>query len=192
MLPVRDPDMPLSARARARRRRSKPLGPSAYWGEEKIWDTQGQQPQLDDRPRRAASGSRRRSAGRTIPTSARRARIIRRPRCFRSTAADRQLAMYDPKTEKYTLHRHLLRLASSAVRLRRQRDAVDVERRRRRQWSAGSTPRCSTRPATPRSRRAGPRSSSTPTATASATSTPSPASRSIPTRTCASARRSTP
>ena len=57
--------------------------------------------------------------------------------------------------------------------------------------SAGSTPRCSTRPATPRSRRAGRRSCSTPTATASATTTPSPASRRIRPRTSASTRRST-
>ena len=36
------------------------LGPSAYWGEEDIWNSQGQQPQLDDRPEgpRLARGDR--------------------------------------------------------------------------------------------------------------------------------------
>ena len=65
------------------------------------------------------------------------------------------------------VHRHLLRHPSSAVRLRRRQHAVDVAAPAR--WPAGSTPRCSTRPATRRRRRAGSRSCSTPTATASST-----------------------
>ena len=51
---------------------------------------------------KAASGSRRRSAVRTIPPSARKARTILRPKRFRWSAANRQLAMLDPKTKKYT------------------------------------------------------------------------------------------
>ena len=43
------------------------------------------------------------------------------------------------------VHRHLLRHPPSAVRLRRRQHAVDVGHRAR--WRAGSTPRCSTRPA---------------------------------------------
>ena len=65
------------------------------------------------------------------------------------------------------VHRHLLRHPPSAVRLRRRQHAVDVAAPDR--WPAGSTPRCSTRPATRRRRSAGPRSCSTPTATASST-----------------------
>ena len=61
--------------------------PSPYWGEEKIWNTQGQQPQRHVRTRRAASGSRRPCAAPTTPTSARRARITPRRSCSRSSAA---------------------------------------------------------------------------------------------------------
>ena len=51
---------------------------------------------------------------------------------------------------------YLLPDPSPGVRLRQERHAVDQRRRRRRPtWSAGSTPRCSARPATSRSRRAG-------------------------------------
>ena len=77
--------------------------------------------------------------------------------------------------QEIQLHRHLLRHPSSAVRLRRRQHAVAVAAPAR--WPAGSTPRCSTRPATRRRRTAGRRSCSTPTATASATSLPSRASR---------------
>ena len=83
------------------------------------------------------------------------------------------------------LRRHLLRQPSPAVR--RQGQAVDSAEPGR--WPAGSTPRCSTRPAMRPSRKAGRRSCSTSTATASATNTSSPTSRSMPTRTCASCRR---
>ena len=62
------------------------LTPSAYWGDEKIWDTQRQQPQRDVRQERAASGSRRRCAARTTRPSARRAPTILRPSRSRSSA----------------------------------------------------------------------------------------------------------
>ena len=61
---------------------------------------------------------------------------------------------YDPKTEEVHLRRHLLpdRIICSSATTPTTRCGLE---RRRRRWSAGSTPRCSTRPATPRSRRAG-------------------------------------
>ena len=49
VLPVRDPTC-RSRSGPATPARSRSLQPSAYWGEESIWDTQGQQPQLDVRP----------------------------------------------------------------------------------------------------------------------------------------------
>ena len=113
----------------------------------------GQQPQLDVRRARAGCGSPRRSAARTIRPSARRAPTIPRPRCSRSSRTSRQLGDARSEDDEVHLRRHLLRHASSAVRLRRQRHAVD--QRRRPGGSAGSTRRCSTRPATPRRRRAG-------------------------------------
>ena len=73
-------------RARATPARSRPCGPSAYWGEENIWDTRGQQPQLDVRPEGPRVARRDRRTRRTIRRSARRARVIRRRRRSRSTA----------------------------------------------------------------------------------------------------------
>ena len=72
------PDMPL-ALGPGNAGSVKTCGPSAYWGEENIWDTQGQQPQLDARPEgpRLARGDRAR-AGQSR-RSARRARAIPRP-----------------------------------------------------------------------------------------------------------------
>ncbi len=61
--------------------------------------------------------------------SAAKARITRRRSCSRSSARSRHLAMLDPKTRQVHLRRHLLRHAPSAVRLRRQRHAVDERRR---------------------------------------------------------------
>ena len=75
---------------------------------------------------------------------------------------------------------HLLSDAPPGVCRGRQQYAVDQRRRPgHRACSAGSTARCSRRLATRRRRRAGPRSSSTPTATASATNGSSRTSRSI-------------
>ena len=80
----------------------KPLQPSAYWGEEKIWDTRANNHNSMFDKQRPACGSRRTCAAWTIRPSARRARIIRRRRCSRSSAPARQVAMLDPKTMKYT------------------------------------------------------------------------------------------
>ena len=91
------------------------------------------------------------------------------------------------KDDEIHVRRHLLRApitCSSATTPTTRCGSAAAAR-----WSAGSTPRCSTRPATPQSRRAGRRSCSTPTATASATTMSSPTSRSIRPRTSGSTAR---
>ena len=80
---------------------------------------------------RAGSGSRPRCGRRPIPTSARRARAIRRPSCFRWPTRGRQLAVYDPKTKKLThistcFSTHHLMFAEDA------NNTLWTERRRRR------------------------------------------------------------
>ncbi len=84
------------------RRGPDPLQPSPYWGNERIWDTKANNHNaMFDKQGRvwfAASGARR-GQSRLLQDAA---RIIPRPRCSRSIAANRQLSMLDPKTGKYT------------------------------------------------------------------------------------------
>ncbi len=105
---------------------------------------------------------------------------------------DRRPASRDLGSENQTAHahQHLLRHASPDVRRGREPHALDERRRTGRRLAEHEDVR--SRPATRRSRRAGPRSSWTRTATASATRTSSPTSRSIRRRTSDSAARSTP
>ena len=183
------PDMPL-ALGPGNAGSVKILGPSAYWGEENIWNSRANNhnSMLDRKGRvwLAATGHEPDNPG--VLQEGLEPSVGRRV-----SARPHQPPGDDVRSEDQQIHRlpDLLRLASSAVRLRRQRDAVDVAPAAAAAMSAGSTPRCSTRRATSRSRRAGPRWCSTPTATASATSTPSPASRRSRARTCGSARPST-
>ena len=74
--PVRDPKTPSSKDA--------PMGPSPYWGEEPIWDSQtsNHNPMMT---RRGASGSPHESARQRIPISARGDRSIHPQRCSRSS-----------------------------------------------------------------------------------------------------------
>ena len=96
---------------------------------------------------------------------------------------NRQLTMLDPKTGQYTFVDTCFGsiICSLATTQTRPCGPAAVDR-----WSDGSTPRCSTRPATSRNRKAGRRSFSTPTATANATSTSSPINRSTRPKTNAS------
>ena len=168
----------------------KILEPSAYWGEENIWDSKANNHNsMIDRKGRvwlAATGHKPDNPafckkGSTPPVGR------------RVSAQQHQPPGDDVRSEDRQVHRlpDLLRLASSAVRLRRQRDDLGEHRRRRRQR------RLDQHQDARRDRRhrevAGldARWCSTPTATASATSTPSPASRRSRARTCASARPST-
>ena len=133
---------------------------------------------------RAASGSRRACGRRAIRTSA--ARIDHPRPSFPLESANRHLSMYDPKSGKFTListcfTTHHLAFAEDANHTL----WTSAGRSSQTPCSAGSTARCSRRPATSRKRKAGRRSCSTPTATASATTTSSRASRSIRPRTSA-------
>ena len=180
-----------AARARAGQRR---LGqdPAALGllGRGEHLGQQGQQPQLDVRPEgpRLARGD---------GPQAGQSRLLQEglePSVGRRVSAQQhQPPGHDVRSEDRQVHRlpNLLRLASSAVRLRRQRDAVDEHRWRRRQC------RLDQHEDARRDRRhrevagldrAGARHQRQ---RRSATSTPSPASRSIRPRICASARPST-
>ena len=186
--PVRDADMPLSL-GPGHAAALKPLAPSAYWGNEQIWDTHinNHNSMIDEKGRLWLAAAVR---GVKDPAFCEKGSDHPSAKVFPLEAEPAAAGDARSEDDEIHLRRHLLHHPPSAVRLRRQQHAVDSAAAAA-AWSAGSTPRCSTRPATRRNRRAGPRSSSTPTATASATNTPSPASRSIPTRTCASARCST-
>ena len=83
--------------------RPTPLGPSPYWGDEPIWDSQTTHPQLRCSTRRAACGSPRACAGPREPGLLQAGSIIRPRSCSRSTVSARQLSMYDPKTGKWSL-----------------------------------------------------------------------------------------
>ena len=79
----------------------------------------------------AGCGWRRRCAAPRTPRSARPARITRRPKAFPMDRAVRHIAVFDPEDEEVHVRRHLLLDAPPAVRLRRQRHAVDERRRSR-------------------------------------------------------------
>ena len=125
--PVRDPQMPLNL-GPGHAAGLDPTMPSPYWGNERIWETRGQQPQLDVRPRRPAVagrvGARRRQpgvvqgglyppVGQGVPDGP------RRPASRRAR----------PEDDEVQLRRDLLLDPPSAVRLRRERHAVDERRR---------------------------------------------------------------
>ena len=131
--PVRDPKMPESL-GPGHAAVEQPVAPSAYWGEEKILGQPGQQSQLDVRrqrpgvarggdPRSRQSGllqeGLRASLGQGVPDRE------ERPPGQHPRSAD----------DEVHFRRHLLRLASSAVR----RQGPGVDQRRRRDRRAGST-----------------------------------------------------
>ena len=169
---------------------AKPLGPSAYWGEEKIWDTKinNHNSMIDQKGRVWLAAAVR---GPKNPDFCKKGSDHPSAKLFPlERDAPRSSRCSIRKTMKYTFVDTCFRPitcnspTTPTTRCGRRAAAAAA-------WSAGSTPRCSTRPAMRRSRRAGRRSSSTPTATASATIMSSPTSRSIPPRTSASPRCST-
>ncbi len=95
------------------------MQPSPYWGDETIWDSKANNhnSMLDKQGRvwLAAAVRGRRQSGLLQD----RAPIIRRRSCSRWSAASRQLAMFDPKTKKYTFVDTCFGDPSPAVRLRR-------------------------------------------------------------------------
>ena len=133
--PVRDPDTP-EGLGPGHAAMAKPLGPSPYWGKEKIWDTKvNNHNSMFDRKGRVWMAAAVRGAeeprllqeglgppvGQAVPARADPPRAV------------------DPRSQDDEVHlrRHLLPDASPAVRLRRQRHAVDLERRRRRRGRLG-------------------------------------------------------
>ena len=149
--PVRDPEMPLSL-GPGHAAGLDPLLPSAYWGEERIWDTRvnNHNSMFDETgalwlaardPRRRQPGVLQAGLGPSVGqgvsagahrTASSRCSIRRRRSTRSSTPASARI------------------ICSSATTPTTRCGPAAAGR-----WSAGSTRRCSTRPATPRSRRAG-------------------------------------
>jgi hypothetical protein len=93
-IPVRDPKTPSSL--------TDPMGPSPYWGEEPIWDSQTtpHNPMLDDKGR-VWFTARIRPPG--TPAFCRKGSDHPSAKAFPVERSGRQLAMYDSKTGKFTL-----------------------------------------------------------------------------------------
>jgi len=92
--PVRDPDTPTT--------HDDPVGaPSAYWGAERIWDSRASvhNPMLDESGRVWLTA---RIRGPANPAFCKKGSAHPSARVFPSEQSDRQLAMYDPKSGRYT------------------------------------------------------------------------------------------
>ena len=168
--PVQDPNTPTT-------NSTPPTQPSAYWGNEAIWDSKANahNPMLDEEGRvwytavvRAPDNAPDYCKAESDHPSAKLFPLARSgPPALRLRSEDREVHV----------HRHVLLDASPAVRRGRERHAVDERRRpRRRLAELEDVPRDRRRRS---ARKAGPRSCSTRTATASATSTSSRANRPI-------------
>jgi len=98
--PVRDVDMPLSL-GPGHAASLKPLQPSAYWGEEQIWDTRvnNHNSMLDRTGRLWLAASIR---AENNPDFCKQGSDHPSAKLFPLEKANRHLAMYDPKTKKYT------------------------------------------------------------------------------------------
>ena len=96
--PVRDPDMPESL-GPGHAAMATPLGPSAYWGDEKIWDTRvnNHNSMIDKKGRVWLAASVR---GTKNPDFCKQGSPS--AKLFPTEQSNRQLAMLDPKTMKYT------------------------------------------------------------------------------------------
>ena len=94
-IPVRDPNTPSAANLPMPR-------PSPYWGEEKIWDSQASvhNPMLDQEGRVWFTA---RIRGEDNPAFCKKGSDHPSAKAFPVDKSTRQLAMYDPKTQKFTL-----------------------------------------------------------------------------------------
>jgi len=162
----------------------KPVAPSAYWGMEKVWDTKfdNHNDMIDSQGRVWMTGT---NHAPGTPTFCRKGSDILMRRRFQSrrTSGSWRCSIRRRKSSRSSIRVSARIICNS---LRQGQRIVDLRRVR---WQAGSIPKCSTRPAAPKKRRAGRRSCSISTVTASSTTTPSRASRRIRTRTCGSAAR---
>jgi len=93
-VPVRDPDTPLAA--------GPPLEPSPYWGDEAIWNSKANihNPMLDQEGRVWLTSRVRPSEN---PAFCREGSSHPSARAFPTERSGRHLAMYDPRTEKFSL-----------------------------------------------------------------------------------------
>jgi hypothetical protein len=99
-MPVQDPSMPESL-GPGHAASIKPMQPSAYWGEEKIWDTRANNhnAMFDKKGRVWIAASVR---GRDNPAFCRKGSDHPSAKVFPLEQSSRQVAMLDPKTMKYT------------------------------------------------------------------------------------------
>ena len=99
-MPVRDPDMPESL-GPPHAGSVTPMQPSAYWGEEKLWDTRANNhnSMLDKEGRVWLAASVR---GMDNPAFCKQGSDHPSAKVFPLNASQRQVAMLDPKTMKYT------------------------------------------------------------------------------------------
>ena len=125
--PVRDAEMPLSL-GPGHAAALDPLQASAYWGDERIWETRvNNHNSMFGRDGRLWLAAAIRSADN--PAFCRQGSDHPSAKAFPLERSNRHIAVLDPKTQKYSIRGHVLRHPSSAVRLRRQRNAVDQRRR---------------------------------------------------------------
>jgi hypothetical protein len=98
--PVRDPDMPFSL-GPGHAAALKPLAPSPYWGNEQIWDTHinNHNSMMDGKGRLWLAAAVR---GVKDPDFCGKGSDLTSAKLFPLEASQRQLAMLDPKTMKYT------------------------------------------------------------------------------------------
>jgi hypothetical protein len=98
--PVRDKDMPESL-GPGHAAAEKPLAPSAYWGDEKLWDTRvnNHNSMFDGKGRLWLAAAVR---GSKDPAFCQKGSDHPSAKAFPLTQSHRQLAMLDPKTMKYT------------------------------------------------------------------------------------------
>ena len=94
--PVRDPDTPTAPAAKS------PMAPSAYWGDETLWDSQANihNPMLDEKGRLWLTASVRRPDNN--PAFCRKGSTHPSAQAVPLDQSGRQLAMLDPKTGKYS------------------------------------------------------------------------------------------
>ena len=94
----------------------KPTQPSAYWGDEVLWDTKANQhnAMFDDKGRVWLAATVR---GMDNPAWCKKGSEHPSAKVFPIDRSPRQVAVLDPKTHEVLVHRHLLRHPSSAVRL---------------------------------------------------------------------------
>jgi hypothetical protein len=99
-MPVAQPSMP-EALGPGHAASIKPLAPSAYWGEEKLWDTRANNHNaMFDRQGRMWMAATVR--GRENPTFCKKGSEHPSAKVFPLESSSRQVAMLDPKTMKYT------------------------------------------------------------------------------------------